>query len=400
MQPPGAPDPRAIEIPPCESPFLERFLAEDGVSEEIRRLSREFAERGYLVVDLGLEAFEELAGKLIRELAPQYPEGPHRRIEEAWMTSEAARAIATAPAILELLGQLYRREPIPFQTLNFDRGTEQAAHSDTLHFHCVPRRFMCGVWVALEDISPDSGPLVVYPGSHKPRELDMFDLGLSAEPEDYRRYEMLLADLIQESGWQAETLTPKRGQAIIWSANLLHGGLPVADGSTTRHSQVTHYYFEDGFYYFPMSSDPYTRSLCMREVIDIRTGKFVKQFYRGETLNLDDYRLVSAYPRPLPDWIEQVPAPEDDVQLESDAMVRARLRILRESLESQRETIAQLAKQAEEHRELLADRQSELERVQGLLHELWASRPFRFVHGLAKTFGLAKPNDSDPSRTR
>lgn len=26
---------------------------------------------------------------------------------------------------------------------------------------------MCGVWVALEDVGPDQGPLVYYPGSHR-----------------------------------------------------------------------------------------------------------------------------------------------------------------------------------------------------------------------------------------
>ena len=26
---------------------------------------------------------------------------------------------------------------------------------------------MCGAWLALEDIQPDSGELVVYPGSHR-----------------------------------------------------------------------------------------------------------------------------------------------------------------------------------------------------------------------------------------
>lgn len=390
MQVPGSSDPRAIEIPLCESPFLERLLEEDGVDGETRRLCREFAERGYLVVDLELDGFEERAVELIRALEPRYPDGPHRRVEEAWMVEDAARRIATAPAMLDLLERLYRRRPIPFQTLNFDRGSEQRAHSDTLHFHCVPRRFMCGVWVALEDVAPDSGPLVVYPGSHRPHELDMFDLGLTSEPEDYSRYELLLGELIEAWGYEPEVLTPKRGQAVIWSANLLHGGLPIENPGSTRHSQVTHYYFENGFYYFPMSSDPYTRSLCMREVIDITTGRFVKHLYRGEELHIDDYRLVSAYPRPLPDWVEQVPAPKDDVQLESDAMVRARLRILRESLESQRATIAELSSEAEEHRALLADRQSELERVQKLLHDLWQSRSFRFVHGLAKTFGRAK----------
>jgi len=47
---------------------------------------------------------------------------------------------------MDLLAFLYQRRPIPFQTLNFDSGTEQATHSDLVHFYSFPRRFMCGVW--------------------------------------------------------------------------------------------------------------------------------------------------------------------------------------------------------------------------------------------------------------
>ncbi len=36
-----------------------------------------------------------------------------------------------------------------------------------VHFNSIPQRFMCGVWVAMEDIAPDNGPLHYYPGSHK-----------------------------------------------------------------------------------------------------------------------------------------------------------------------------------------------------------------------------------------
>ena len=47
-----------------------------------------------------------------------------------------------------------------------------------------------------------------------------------------------------EHGFEAQYGTIRKGQALIWSANLLHGGAPQRDRSRTRHSQVTHYYFE------------------------------------------------------------------------------------------------------------------------------------------------------------
>jgi len=30
-----------------------------------------------------------------------------------------------------------------------------------------PEGYLVGAWVAVEDIHPDSGPLVYYPGSHR-----------------------------------------------------------------------------------------------------------------------------------------------------------------------------------------------------------------------------------------
>ena len=62
----------------------------------------------------------------------------------------------------------YGREPLPFQTLNFRVGTQQEPHSDAFHFNSDPPGFMCGVWVALEDIDEASGPLVYFPGSQSP----------------------------------------------------------------------------------------------------------------------------------------------------------------------------------------------------------------------------------------
>jgi hypothetical protein len=34
----------------------------------------------------------------------------------------------------------------------------------------------------------------------------------------------------------------RRGLAVVWAANLLHGGSPIHDPTRTRGSQVTHYY--------------------------------------------------------------------------------------------------------------------------------------------------------------
>jgi ectoine hydroxylase-related dioxygenase (phytanoyl-CoA dioxygenase family) len=176
------------------------------------------------------------------------------RIQNAFVFSENVRAVARSPKVLGLLRDLYGREPLPFQTLNFHVGTQQPAHADALHFNSMPAGFMCGVWLALEDIDMDNGPLIYYPGSHKLPEIQMRDFGAEARHEDYPKYEAYVRELIEREGLEPEYGTIRKGQALLWASNLLHGGAVQQDMSRTRHSQVTHYFFEGCRYYTPMLS--------------------------------------------------------------------------------------------------------------------------------------------------
>jgi ectoine hydroxylase-related dioxygenase (phytanoyl-CoA dioxygenase family) len=108
----------------------------------------------------------------------------------------------------------------------------------------------------------DNGPLVYYPGSHRLPEKNMQDAGAEGDPSQYDRYERFMTDLIEREGLEPEYATIRKGQALIWSANLLHGGSPQRDKDRTRLSQVTHYFFEGCEYYSPLSSgDEYVHRL-------------------------------------------------------------------------------------------------------------------------------------------
>lgn len=242
-----------------------------------------FEREGYLVFDTGLD--EATLDGVVADLEGKYREGEaerlgvtysdRNRVQDAWKISANVKAVALAPRVLALLEQLYGRKPLPFQTLNFPRGTEQRPHSDTFHFNSMPPTFMCGVWVALEDIDMENGPLVYYPGSHKLPEVTADDLNggrgkfvgralsfLLRRParsprsveETYRAYEQFIAGVISRSGLEPRYGTIKKGQGLVWAANLLHGGSPRADKTRTRNSQVTHYFFEGCRYYTPVLS--------------------------------------------------------------------------------------------------------------------------------------------------
>ena len=176
------------------------------------------------------------------------------RVQDAWVMSESVRAIALAPKVLELLRSAYGREPRPFQTINFRMGSQQRPHSDAMHFNSEPPGMMCGIWVALEDIDLERGPLVYYPGSHRLAEVTMGEVFESGLPEG-ANYEDFVAELIEREGLEAEYATIRKGEALLWASNLIHGGAPQTDPALTRWSQVTHYFFEDCRYWKPLASD-------------------------------------------------------------------------------------------------------------------------------------------------
>lgn len=194
------------------------------------------------------------------------------RIQDGWRDLAAIGRLAVHAPILDLLSKLYGRRAFPFQTLNFEVGTQQEPHSDTFHFNSTPERFMCGVWVALEDISPESGPLVYYPGSHKLPILKRQEIG---GEKNYRDYEKHIAGLIAEHGLQPEFGLLKRGQALIWTANLIHGGSKRLNPDLTRRSQVTHYYFEDCAYHTPLDFDLEQGTHFIRQPYDLTRQKHV-----------------------------------------------------------------------------------------------------------------------------
>lgn len=264
--------------PWIDSDHLAEHLARSGADAETARIARDLRDRGLAVLDLGDEV-RRLCDQVVAETEPYFARGTVKRVQDAWRRLGSVRALAGYPQLLQILQAAYGRRPFPFQTLNFIKGSQQHTHADTIHFHSEPERFMCGVWIALEDIRPDSGPLHYYPGSHKLPVLTMRGAGVNRpvpRPEDYQtHYLPALANLLSAAKLPAEQTLLKKGQALIWTANLAHGGSPIASPEATRRSLVVHYYFEDCVYYTPMVSDVEGGRLKLRLPPDVRTGGWV-----------------------------------------------------------------------------------------------------------------------------
>src|SRR5262245_27168858 len=164
-------------VPLIENPLFPSLVDSFGFDAETKRIALDLHVKGYAMIEFPDPDFDVVAERIKQTLASRFDLDQWRRdgwarnvglrVQDAWKISAEVRRLAVNARVQALLSRLYGRRAFPFQTLNFPVGTQQHYHTDSVHFSSVPERFMCGVWVALEDISEDSGPLVYYPGSHR-----------------------------------------------------------------------------------------------------------------------------------------------------------------------------------------------------------------------------------------
>ncbi len=164
------------------------------------------------------------------------------------------------PAVLRWIKLFMGREPAPFQTIASHKGSEQGAHSDSIHMTTYPLGYLTASWVAFEDIHPDSGPLVYYPGSHKLPYYFSKDVGI-AEGDFGRngykvykdKYEPWIKRVLSEHDFKPHHFLAKKGQVLLWHANLIHGGSRRTDYKHSRKAVVCHYFVRGAVTYHDLS---------------------------------------------------------------------------------------------------------------------------------------------------
>ena len=115
--------------------------------------------------------------------------------------------------------------------------------------------------MALEDVKPEAGPLHYYPGSHTLPYYLNSDYGneggvLTIGEKLYTAYEDMIAKKMETTEFQKEIFLPKKGDVLIWHANLLHGGEPQTNPESTRKSMVFHYFDANRVCYHEITQRP------------------------------------------------------------------------------------------------------------------------------------------------
>jgi hypothetical protein len=188
-----------------------------------------------------------------------YEWGVSQRLHNLHLQYPAIRELWLHPTVLRMLRLIFDAPGRPCQSLTYVFGSQQEHHQDTIHLTSFPAGRMCGVWTALEDVQPNSGELVVFPGSHRLPRVYMKDAGIPKVGEDWSQFGETVTPLwtkLLGDKFAREVYRPKAGTVLIWHENLMHAGSMRLDMSKSRRSIVGHYFAEGSVVYYDSSGMP------------------------------------------------------------------------------------------------------------------------------------------------
>jgi ectoine hydroxylase-related dioxygenase (phytanoyl-CoA dioxygenase family) len=168
------------------------------------------------------------------------------RVVDSYAFYDSAREALFARPIVDFLRTIFEADPLLFQSLSFHKGSQQGMHQDTAYVVVSSPLRLAGVWIALEDVVEGSGELMYYRGSHRLPEYLFSGEHKHWKPErdgdeQHAEWGRLLNENAERLGMERQTFLARKGDVLIWSADLAHGGSPVTDPELTRRSLVGHF---------------------------------------------------------------------------------------------------------------------------------------------------------------
>jgi ectoine hydroxylase len=233
-------------------------------SEGLQQQILLWSDNGYLILkglieDTTVQSVNEEIDKLVSKKKIHFTHD--NKLMFANRVSPLIRKITLDRKLTDILDFILDKEVIAFQTINFLRGSNQRAHSDSIHMTTYPLGYLIAVWIALENTNTRNGPLFYYPGSHRlpyllNTDFNEGETSFMLGTKDYPDYEDALEKLVAANEFEKKIFLAEKGDVFIWHGNLVHGGLPVIDPSLTRKSMVIHYYAKDVIKYHEISERP------------------------------------------------------------------------------------------------------------------------------------------------
>jgi ectoine hydroxylase-related dioxygenase (phytanoyl-CoA dioxygenase family) len=164
------------------------------------------------------------------------------KVNDLYLGFDVVRRLSLGDRIGAILLELLGDAPVLVNSLNFERGSQQPYHVDSLYMTPKTVGNLAATWLALEDCHLDAGPLAYYPESNHITPYQFLGGGLHFRPEEMGSWENYVFSEVERRGLESQTFPARAGDVFIWSANLLHGGSAIKDTNRTRHSLVSHFW--------------------------------------------------------------------------------------------------------------------------------------------------------------
>jgi len=168
------------------------------------------------------------------------------RIVDLYGLSSAARDAIYAAPVADFLQLIFDDAAIAMQSISFQYGSQQSMHQDTAYVVSERPLHLAATWIALEDIIEGTGELMYYPGSHRYAHYLFSGEHKNWMPtrdgqEAHQQFLQQLHTQAKERGLVAERFLAKKGDILVWHADLAHGGARISKPGVTRKSLVTHF---------------------------------------------------------------------------------------------------------------------------------------------------------------
>ena len=212
-----------------EIPWLDRYASSEVLQEHdvYKSLSSAhqnalsgWSNNGYAVLESffdssTVDGINQEIDKMINDSSIQFRYDHSSRLMNAIKANPKLEKSVCSEQLESVLAMLLGKDITCFQSINFLKGSQQKAHSDSIHMTTFPLGYLVAGWIALEDVSEDQGPLFVYPGSHQLEYVlnedfnpgsNYFFLGKGA----YRKYESAIQKVIEANRFKKKIIISKK----------------------------------------------------------------------------------------------------------------------------------------------------------------------------------------------
>jgi ectoine hydroxylase-related dioxygenase (phytanoyl-CoA dioxygenase family) len=190
--------------------------------QDLDRVEREYRDQGFSVVEGLFSADECVAIQKIAERLPSFVSGTLLPVMNPHREQPGLLAPMADDRVVAIVRQLMDGTPVGLQTQYFfcRPGTPGfSAHQDNYYVRAAEDKFV-SAWLALEDVQPENGALIVQPGSHREPLLavrDIPQLSTFGQDPNHNRQEC-----VTDTAYPKVSVAVRQGGVVFLHSHVIH----------------------------------------------------------------------------------------------------------------------------------------------------------------------------------